>query len=263
MGFLKSILGALGITQGEPVIKTSVTDTSRANEAESFHGYEPVNVNMQPKTSGDCMSLKQYAVKGKYKKTGRVRMAAKVFTNDEATAIEFLRMDPDYDPPFTASVVPFAPVSDRQIWYASSIGVLLPEACCMKDASAILDNYEWEEKNRRESTPADPRLQELLAAHGILFSRYLCEELLLEWAFNESRTMLETRMAVLAEYIKKQRSAGQQWDFEDFDEMLAEAKIWAADPKLAESMNSICFPIVTKNRAIVKKIYDYLEVKER
>ena len=89
MGLLKSILGALGITQGEPEIRTSVTD--RAGEIESFHGYEPVNVNMQPKTSGDCMSLKQYAVKGKYKKTGRVRMAAKVFTNDEATAIEFLR----------------------------------------------------------------------------------------------------------------------------------------------------------------------------
>ena len=263
MGFLKSILGALGITQGEPVIKTSVTDTSRANEAGSFHGYKPINVNAQPKMSGDCMSLRQFAMKGKSKQTGRVRSAGTVFALDEAAAIAFLQGDPDYEPPFTVSVVPFEPATDRQIGYASSLGLRLPETCCKKDVSAILDNYEWEEANRRKSTPADPQLQELLTRCGVLFSKYLHEEPLLEWFFNRHTSDPKTRMAILAEYIKKQRSAGQKWELDDFDDVIAEAKIWAEDPKMIASISSIIFPTVTKNRVIVKKIYDYLEARER
>lgn len=90
--------------------------------------------------SGGYQNWSLYKVQGKNPETGR-RNTKRFEARDEESAAELARKSGLVEP-FTFSVVPHDPPTERQIEYLKSWGVAPPAGCSRHDISAILSRFE-------------------------------------------------------------------------------------------------------------------------
>ena len=123
------------------------------------------------------MTYKKYDVKGINPKTGRKKTISIEVPNNKEPR-EVIEKQIDIVEPFEINETPFPAPTDRQINYANSLGVVIPNDACQYDVSALI--------SRAVDSDSEPNqgLIEFAENQGLLFSKYIGKKSLYDLIFN-------------------------------------------------------------------------------
>ena len=147
------------------------SDTNRTHPQEIISGF---------------MSLTEYNITGINEKTGH-RKHFIIQALNESSAIN-IATSKGLIPPYQVKINELAPPTERQLNYAKSIALKLPQGCCIHDVSALLTNYENNDINRPST-----RLIEFAKSKQIYFSTLYNEKSLYNILFSD--LLLEDKIA--------------------------------------------------------------------
>lgn len=126
---------------------------------------------------GVILNYKLFKVAGKHIETKRVR-TLKINAIDEEDAIE-LAKNSGLETIESIEVIPFEPPTERQIEYATDLGITIPDDACKWDVSTLIDRVV-----ERDGTPRE-ELIEFATNRRLFFSKYIGKSALYNLIFRE------------------------------------------------------------------------------
>lgn len=140
----------------------SNTTNNNSSSFDNFFSYEPV-------------LMKNYQIKGINKMTNRKKTVTVSAKNEELA--EKAALDQGILPPYEIEII-FTPPTERQIEYAKSLKINIPEKASSLDVSYLISR-----KTDRDSDP-NPGLLEYADNRNLLFSKYIGKQSLYNLIFN-------------------------------------------------------------------------------
>lgn len=177
--------------------------------------------------SGDNMYLRSYTVKTLYFKTGKKRTVKL-----EAVDIDDIpnQIPEGYSKEgFTYTENIYNLPSERQVLYAMSLGLTLPERCCSIDASVLITNY------LENDASAPIELIDFAKKMHINFSYYIGTFSLLRIIYNNLNELEKITLFIMCvnEYINK------KWDIFNWNIYTDKAKLLSNNPQFINSYKRI------------------------
>lgn len=192
---------------------------------------------------GNNMSLREYRVKTLSLVTKK-RKTLTITAFDENDIVN--RIPDEYSQEnFTYELIDYFPPSERQVMYAISLDVDLPNKCCSIDASSLINQSLT---NDIEKPPA--ALVDFAQKRYINFSYYDNYKALVRNILND--LSLQELIAFFIVYVVKDNKKTQQWDFADWDRYMLKAEELLQDTRFMNSfkrldMNNLSEVKISKN----------------
>lgn len=123
------------------------------------------------------MNYKHYKIKGKHVETKRVR-TVKIDAINEDDAIKEAHSH-NLETVDSVEILPFEPPTERQLEYATSLNIELPEGVCKQDVSALISR-----SVDRDGIPNEG-LIDFATNRKLFFSKYIGKTALYNWVFYE------------------------------------------------------------------------------
>lgn len=178
----------------------------------------------------DHMSLNKYEIQAVFKPTHRKRkLLIYASSEEEATSL----ITDEYETPaISLKKVLYDLPSDRQIIYAVSLGISIPQGCCKEDLAALIErkveDADW------HATMPNGELIKFGKQQGVAFSLLNDEPSLIKILFFELTD--ERRIAFMAACLDK--SLRHRWNFRHWENWLTKSKTLLADKSFMKSMNN-------------------------
>lgn len=165
---------------------------------------------------GDNMNLHKYAVKGIYSGTGRIRTVKIEAKSEDDAKNKFNKIE---GMTFSSiELYPYDPPTERQIKYASSLGISIPQKCCKYDLSAIIHKHIEEDYLEHELKICPNVLADFIDFN---FSRYSSEQAVCYQYYLKVDNVYEKMAFMICNYLRIIRG---YWDFSDFDAIAEDVK---------------------------------------
>lgn len=176
------------------------------------------------------MNYTRYKIKGKHFETKRIR-SLNINAFDEDDAIE-LAKNSGLETIESIEVVPFEPPTERQIEYATDLGISIPEDACKWDVSTLIDRVVEKDGEPREE------LVEFATNHRLFFSKYIGKNALYNLIFRELPDIDRVAFFIFCVYRHISDDRHANLDTHPFRDRFYEfAKEHVKDERFMKSMN--------------------------
>lgn len=190
-----------------PSLTVSITSeiSHPKNSGKPWHDITQAEID-SIKCYGDNMNKHEYKIRAIYVPTNHMRTTTvRAFNEDDAISqlsSEFIRESA------TVSFSEYPPPTDRQIKYAISLGIHIPEKCCQYDLSTLLDQHTPE--------PAPDALREYATSQNYCFSYYADEPYLIRLISShfQLQEWITFALVCMEKYITR------EWNFSKWDEYM-------------------------------------------
>lgn len=179
------------------------------------------------------LNMTLYQITLRYIPTNRFRtITMRAHSEDEVMELlEYPEYD-DYSEIKSISTLPEEPPTQKQINYASILGININENMCKKDVSALID--------RKLSDPSDPNpgLVKFADEHNILFSKFAGKKALYDAVFSQLPTTDRLAFFIFSvyRYLSDDREANLDQSSHK-PTFYRKANEWKDEPKIIHSMD--------------------------